>query len=177
MVTPRYSLRANPRIRALDEVLKLSKRDLDRMTNEVDKLFRRNEKRLFATQGSSGGARWRKLSKAYAKQKRKTHPGRKIMTRTGRLRRGLTLKGDSDHIARHRLGRIQIGVRSALPAYHGSVRGRKNPRLPKRDVLQSTPRQKREYLRSVSDYLVGVKLKRAARALRAGRAALRSGGA
>lgn len=113
----------------------------------------------------------------YAKAKRRKYGRKKIMQRTGELRRGLAQKG-ADHIARHSLttagAHIRIGVANRLAAYHGAVKGRRNPRLPKRNVMQMTTKQRRRYFRIVSDYLIKTKLARVRRALAAGSRAMRA---
>lgn len=175
MVGPRITARANPRIRSLAEVFELTIADMNRVTGQVDRQFVANEKRLFATEGSSGGKKWKPLSPKSAKAKRRRYPGRKIMQRTGQLRKGLTTKSHPDHVARHANNKIKIGVRNPVAAYHGAVRGLGNPRLPVRNVMQMTVKQRRMYYRTVSDYLVNVKLKRAQRALAAGAAFMKGG--
>lgn len=50
--------------------------------------FRRTTRAMFAGEGRVDDLdRWRPLSRAYAAQKARTHPGRGILVRTGRLRR------------------------------------------------------------------------------------------
>lgn len=174
MVGPHITATVNPRIDDIRKVVEMTRGDLSKMTTQMDILFRKNEKRLFNTEGSSGGRKWPKLSPRYKKQKRKKFPGRKIMVATGRLRKGLTVKSHPDHIARHTKDSIKIGVANVLPAYHGSVKGRKNPRLPKRDVFQMTPKQRRSYYRVLFDRYE-LKRKQFMLALRAGRAQMRRG--
>jgi len=179
MVGPRITARANPRIKSLEEVFQLNGRDMKTMATRVDMKFRENEKRLFKTEGRSGGRKWKRLNPAYAKAKRKAVGAKKIMQRTGRLRKGLTQKSHPDHLVRWSITSagafIRLGVSNPVAAWHGAVKGRQNPRLPKRDVFQVTAKQRRRYFRILSDYLVKTKLKRVRRALRAGRAAMRAG--
>lgn len=187
MVGPRITSAVNPRIKSLEQALRLTATDMQAMLTPVDTKFRTLERRLFATEGASGGARWRRLSPKYAKQKRRTHPGRKVMQKTGGLRRSLTQKG-ADHVARYTLSasraRLKVGTTNVLAAYHGPLIGRLTTgsglgptrgraRLPVRDVMQMTPQQRRLYYKIVKDYLVDVKLKRAMKALRIGRQEMR----
>ena len=171
MVGPRITAMANPRMKkSFKEAMEMTVRDMKRMTTQVDRRFRENEKRLFASEGRSGGRAWKRLSPAYAKAKRKAVGSRKIMQRTGTLRRGLTQKSHPDHIARFvgtKDGRIKVGVQNIVAAYHGAAKGRQNPRLPKRNVMQMTAKQRRRYFRIVSDYLVNIKWKRGFRFLKA----------
>ncbi len=167
MVGPRITAMANPNmIKSFDEAMKLTVADMKKMTAKVDTLFVRTEKRLFATEGASGGRPWKKLKKATRDAKRRAGLSKKIMQRTGELRRGLTVKGHPDHVAKWaNLGsdaRIEMGVQSILPVYHGAVRGQRNPRLPRRSVFQITAPQRRAYFQVVTDQLVS-KLRRGLR--------------
>ena len=96
----------------------------------------------------------------------------KIMQRTGKLRKGLTQKSHPDHVANFSITQagafIRIGVKNVIAAYHGAVKGQRNPRLPKRNVMQMTQNQRRRYYGIVGDYLIKTKLDRVRRALRAG---------
>ena len=165
MVGPRITARANPKITALSEVLELSVANMNTMTASVDKQFRVNEKRLFATEGGSGGQKWKPLKKATKDAKKRLGLSSRIMQRTGNLRKGLTQKNHPDHVARHANKQIKVGVQSPLPVYHGAVRSiPKNPRLPRRSVFQMTAPQRRGYYKIVSDYIINVKLRRILRA-------------
>ncbi len=179
MVGPRITARANPRIKEIGKLLDLDAGDMRAMTTKMDMLFRKNEKRLFATEGSSGGVKWKPLKKATLDAKKRKGLSSKIMQRTGRLRKGLTAKGHGDHIAKWSgLGskaRIKIGVQSILPVYHGAVRGRrKNPKLPRRSVFQMTIKQRRGYYQVLFNRF-DLKRKRFMRALAAGAATMRAG--
>lgn len=57
--------------------------------------------RAFDTEGAATGSRWARLSPAYATWKRRHFPGRKILERSGRLRRSL----------RWNTGRFSVGGR------------------------------------------------------------------
>jgi phage gpG-like protein len=72
----------------------------------------------FKTEGrASYGAPWHPLSPAYAAAKRKTHPGRKILVRSGSLRRSLTQQ-DSHRIVRLGSGVLELGTNHPLAAVH-----------------------------------------------------------
>ena len=89
----RFSVDVNPRIRDLRSLFDLGNDDMRVLRDRMDTRFRRLESRLFASEGKSGGPAWPALSPAYAKQKAKKFPGRKILARTGRLRKSLTTRG------------------------------------------------------------------------------------
>ncbi len=168
MVGPRITATANPAIHQIDDIIDLTVNDMKKLTAAVDSLFVKNEKRLFSTEGASGGLKWKPLKKATLDAKKRSRSARskikkrasgaplrpavslKIMQRTGELRKGLSTKGHPDHVAKWaNLGSnaiIGIGVRNILPVYHGAVRGRrKNPRLPRRSVFQMKPQQRKGY--------------------------------
>jgi len=179
MVGPRITARVNPAINQIDDILDLTVSDMKQLTALVDALFVKNEKRLFTTEGSSGGVKWKKLKKATRDAKKRAGLSQKIMQRTGELRKGLSVKGHPDHVAKwFGLGdkaRIQIGVRNILPVYHGAVRGRrKNPRLPRRSVFQMKPRQRKGY-HAILFKRFDLKRKQWQRAAQRGAASMRRG--
>ncbi len=156
----KFTSTVNPRIRTLPQLMKLDQRDMGTMLGIVDLEFTRNEKRLFSTEGTSGGRAWKPLSTAYARAKARAFPGRKIMQRTGKLRQGLTQQSHADHVKFTKLkprATITVGTDNQVAAFH----------IPARDTLQHTPRQERKYYALVSDYLVNVKLARVKRVLAA----------
>lgn len=55
--------------------------------------FENIEKKQFKSEGKSGSIKWAKLSKKYARKKKRLYPGKKILDRTGALNAALT---DSD---------------------------------------------------------------------------------
>ncbi len=176
MVGPTITAAVNPAMSELHKIVELNRDDMKKLTVSMDTLFVKNEKRLFATEGSSGGPKWKPLNKKYAKAKR-SKPGvsNKIMQASGRLRKGLSVKGDKDHVARAMgLTAIGLGVKNILPVYHGAVRGRrKNPKLPRRSVFQMKPKQRRGYYQILFKRL-DLKHKQWMRSIRAGRAAMRA---
>ncbi len=198
MVGPTITAAVNPAMSKLHKILELNRDDMKKMTVSMDTLFVKNEKRLFATEGSSGGVKWKKLKPETLKAKKRRATGvrkikrrgfsipltgtsLKIMQRTGRLRKGLSVKKDPDHVVRFSLvsrsAWIGIGVKSILPVYHGAVRGRrKNPKLPRRSVFQMKPQQRRGYYQVLFKRF-DLKRKQWMRSIRAGRAAMRRGAA
>lgn len=159
----RFHSEVNPRVKDMASLMKLTQRDMNDMATAVDIQFAKHEKRLFATEGSSGGAKWRPLSDSYAKAKARKFPGRKILQRVGRLRKGLSNVNDSDHVKTTRLkprATIEVGTRNIVGAYQHDMG---------RDPLQQTRRQERRLFEKVAEYLAEVKLDRLRRALAAWR--------
>lgn len=166
----RFNASVNPRIKDLTEVMKLDAKDMQRMLKTVDAAFRINMRQQFSTEGRSGGEAWPPLSPKYKAWKQKRFGRKKIMQRTGRLRRSLAFQG-ADHVRRAFTvprARLVMGTRVNYAAFHipGVL---KNRNLPDRDPLQHTDRQERVYRRMVSDYLINFKLKRVERAMNAAR--------
>ncbi len=160
----RFTSEVNPRVKTLPEMMKLDMRDMNVMAGWVDLEFTRAEKRLFASEGASGGPKWqvKDAAKLLREKVRRGFPGRKIMQRTGKLRRGLTQQGHADHVRESVLrprATIQVGTRNVVAAHHVSIR----------DTLQSTRQQDRKYTELIRDYLENVKLERVKRVLSAWR--------
>lgn len=158
--------RVNRRITALRDLAKLTVEDMRAMTGRVDQQFRTNERRLFSTEGDSGGPRWKKLTPKYKKRKERLVGRRKIMVFSGRTRKAATRAG-GEHVAEFsvRPAIIKVGVRgraAELGGYHRNTR----------DIIQMTRRQARGLHSKVREYLVGTKLKRIERALLAGARAM-----
>jgi len=144
----------NPRLKSLDEAVKLQFAEVKTIALDIDKRFRANERKLFATEGASGGSPWKPLSEKYRKRKKKKKPGRKIMAFSGATRKSLTTKG-SGHVLRYNAkprARIDVGTSHITPAYHleGPL---KNPNVPERDTLQTTDEQFAGYRDIISRYL------------------------
>lgn len=54
---------------------------------ELGKVHRRHMRKLFVSEGSSGGKAWAELDPDYARKKRQTYPGRKILVADGTMRK------------------------------------------------------------------------------------------
>ncbi len=163
----KITVSVNPRVQSLSDLATLSTQDMATLTTRMDSTFRAHETALFATEGASGGSKWADLSEDYAEQKKRKFPGRKILQRTGRMRRSLAAGGD-EHVATYALqpsATVTLGTEVETASYHT---GRlKSPRMPERDPLQHTPEQERKYLQIAADYIAKVKLPRLLRALQA----------
>ena len=168
------------RSKSVIKAITVQPRDMDRMLRKLDMIFRKYERRLFSTEGASGGRKWKALSPAYAKWKRRHARGRKIMVlgkREGKsLRKSLTMVG-GDHTARWTIsltGGIPtffLGTQDILAAWHinpavlGIVNDAYNPNMPHRDTLQMKPAQRNELLKVLSDYYTKVIMPRFHRAM------------
>lgn len=89
---------ASPRLKALEDVLKLDASIAADVTRIADSVFKTRERTKFASEGASDAAAWPALSPAYAKQKAKKYPGRKILVMTGALRDGVSTESPG-HVA------------------------------------------------------------------------------
>jgi hypothetical protein len=165
----RFTVSTPPRIRSVADAFALSKADMDTLVDAADVQFTRNEKRLFSTEGSSGGDKWPPLKRPRSPKK---YRRKKIMQRTGVLRKSLVNRNDPLHVAFGVLkprAAITLGTNDTKAAYHIDASPLKNPNLPQRDTLQQTERQENRYLKIYADYFREVKLPQIARLLQASR--------
>lgn len=163
---------ADLKAKRVSQITGLKQIDMNRMARDIDKLFRKNERRLFSTEGASGGEKWEALSPRYGAWKRRVARGRKILVlgrrsklfkgqkvSTGSIRESLTKAGHPDHIARGHLATskiaspfVEVGTRDDVAPYHinpsvvGLPNAKYNKNLPHRDPLQHTATQGSEYL-------------------------------
>lgn len=166
------SVEVNPRIKTAAQALQLNGADMRRMAHGVDMKFREQERKLFATEGASGGKRWAPLSRAYKKQKDRKYGKRKIMSRKGTLRKGLTQRSHPDHIllwGTKPSPFVVFGTQNRVGAYHIKPKGDvSNPfynrNLPDRDVMQRTNAQEKQLLGVVEQHMLD-KLRRFAKSL------------
>ena len=130
----------NPRVKELGEMLP-NKRDMESIVRDMDKTFRKQELRIFATEGGGGAGKWQPLSEQYSRRKKKLRPGRKILTWSGKLRNSLTRKSGSAHITNvFQSGftwRLQVGTRNPLAAYHEEG----GTHLPRRSFMDRSRKQ------------------------------------
>lgn len=153
-------------MKTLAQAYALQAADMRTLTTQLDTSFREYEARMFATEGASGGRRWPALSPRYRRRKSKLFPGRKIMQARGKGRKTLVNKGDPKHVRRWSLkprALITLGTDHRIFAFHTGAF--KNPRLPERNVMQLSQRQRNRYNEIVRDYYRTVKLPRVARIL------------
>jgi len=116
----------------------------------VGVVFRRQERRLFASEGASGGPPWRELDPDYARRKAVDWPGRKILAASGQLRQDLTSESSPDYIQevelRGREAHLRLGTGNPLARYHtvdGVRRRLDKPRRSGRRKPRRAPRSAR----------------------------------
>ncbi len=158
----RFISEVNPAVRKLPETMKLTDEDMGALLIRTDKIFAGLAFQQFKTEGAIGGKAWPALSSAYAKQKARTHPGKRIMHRTGALRKSLINRNDPGHIketTRRPKATITLGTKHFIAAFHipGFL---KNKKLPDRDVMQHTKHQEEKYYRAIAEYMATVKMPR-----------------
>lgn len=106
------------------------------------------EKRQFATQGAAASGGWAPLSPRYAAWKARHYPGKKILERTGALKRSLTqrplpiedLKPDS----------MVIGSDNEIGGYHQSG----TDRMPRRRPVELTESARRDWVKRIQRYVL-----------------------
>jgi len=75
------------------------------------------------------------LSPRYAAWKAKKYPGRKILERTGGLKRSITTKGGAGNVRRMTATTMELGTSDKSAQYHQSG----TARMPRRQVIDLTP--------------------------------------
>lgn len=158
----RHQVKANPRLKDLKEMFALQPAEMKVLVRTLDTEFVRQRKRQFATEGAAAGSKFPALSADYKKAKDRKFPGRKIMQRTGKMRRQFVTKNAPGHVAKwYNVGRGPVvvlggqGRDAQVAAYHIQKSGNplRNPNLPDRDVMDSSPRQDRKMSERVADFL------------------------
>jgi len=136
-----FRLKTKKRVKGLSEVLTLSMSAVKDVSDGVGVVFRKQQKTLFATEGSSGGIKWTRLSERYRRWKKKRFPRKKILTLSGKMKKGLTSKSDPKHVncafASKKGFIVIVGVQSKIAGYHeqGTLK------MPARRILQRTSAQ------------------------------------
>lgn len=181
------------RVMSLRESFRLTSPEAKDILRSLDSLFVREEKKLFSSEGSSGGSKWKALDPAYAKQKKRALGGalrqmrsenRSIGRMTGRRPRTPSLKSankilqftgemaDSfrklkhpDHVATFSLRpRILFKLGSRNELAQYHAEGR--PPMPRRDPLQMTGGTRSKYFK-LAQRGFEQKLRRVMRAMKA----------
>lgn len=119
--------------RALSDLLRASS-DWRPAWEGIEHIFYAAEKRLFESEGASGGERWKPLSAAYARWKRLRFPGRPILVRTGSLKRSLI--GRSSSFAIHEATEDSLTLGTSHPAARYHQRTRPAIQLTPSDVMR-----------------------------------------
>lgn len=117
---------------------------------EVADLFARELGKQFATEGGHASGQWRALSPKYAAWKARNYPGKKILERSGDLKRSLTRRPFGVEVIREHDMHIGTGVPYAR--FHQRGAGR----LPRRPPLALTEDAKRRMVKIVQQYMVSL---------------------
>ncbi len=167
----RFNVNINPAVPKLAELFALNTKDMVQLARHIDLEFSKQEKRLFTTEGGSGGPKWPALSDRYKKAKKRRCRFKKLMVCSGELRRSLTTTIDKGHTKSWSLKpnpQVTVGTKVKTALYHIPGNPLKNPKLPDRDVLQFNQVGADKYEKVVFDYFKNVKIARIIRGLKAG---------
>lgn len=107
------------------------------------------ERRLFDTQGVSGGVRWDELAPSTIKAKAARDLDLRVLRATNRLRNSLVLKRSPDHEEVIADDFLLFGSKLDYAGYHQRGRG-----VPTRKPLQYTETQKRRIVKTLQRYIV-----------------------
>ena len=108
---------------------------------------------VFATEGAfEGRNRWQELSPAYAKGKTKHYPGKKILDRTGRLKKSLTIKGSSDSVLEITPNSLKIGTKVPYSIYHQKG----TSRVPMRKIIELTDLQRKRWIQIIHKHMYDI---------------------
>lgn len=111
--------------------------------------FRGYERRLFDTQGASGGVRWDDLAESTCKAKAARDLDPRVLRATNRLRNSLVLKRSLDHEEEVTDSFLLFGSKLDYAGPHQKGRG-----VPMRKPLQYTEAQKRRIVKTLQRYIV-----------------------
>ena len=126
--------------------------DLRPVWNIIDRVLFDIEDKQFKSEGAAGsGGKWKKLSRGYAKQKEKTHPGMPILQRTGRLMKSLTGK-TGDTILIKDKDEFAFGTSVEYAGDHQRGKGI----LPQRAVIDFSESQKTELQKGIQRGLIDI---------------------
>lgn len=105
------------------------------------------EAQQFATEGIAAGG-WEPLSPRYAAWKARKYPGAPILTRTGKLRRSLTVRPFG--IERITPDSMTIGTDIPYATYHQHG----TARMPARPIVAMTEATRRDWVKRVQRYVI-----------------------
>ena len=116
------AVKVNPRLALLKQIVEPPESVRKVVLRALDTKYRSLMRRQFATQGAAGeSGLWAPLKEPYRTWKQKHYPGRKILVRTGAMRKAFVMKGSS-HIARdnwsNRRWSFILGAESDIARYH-----------------------------------------------------------
>lgn len=110
--------------------------------------FRGYERRLFDSEGVSGGRKWDELAASTVKAKAAADQDPRILRATGALRNSLVLKRDPEHEEVVADDFLLFGSKLDYAGYHQRGRG-----VPTRKPLQFTEAQKKRVLKTLQRYI------------------------
>lgn len=117
--------------------------------------FIQGQKAQFSSQGRAGSGGWAALSPRYAAWKSRRYPGRKILERTGKLKKSLTDKNAEGHVFVSSRTAMSIGTavrsRSGFPYPVAHQKGGRH--LPKRPPIELTARQKKTWPKIIQKFI------------------------
>lgn len=117
--------------------------DYSEPLKEANRYMRGQISRNFNSEGTHMGKKWAALDPDYASQKNKSHPGKQILEKTGKMKRSFKSEVSSS--------RVTISNAAPYFKFHQSKRPRK--KLPRRVMLDITVFQQAEIYRFFTKYL------------------------
>ncbi len=139
--------------RAFDDLGK-SVGDLREPFDKIGKDLRLNMRNQFKTEGSHRGTGWRKLAPGYAKRKRKTHPGKPILERTGKMRSALLNDKHPANLNTVRPLWAAFGIQSRELLQRATWHQLGTKRMPKRKIIALQETDRRKWGRFIQAYLL-----------------------
>ena len=109
---------------------------------KLDGILRKQAVRLFATEGRSGGKKWKALEPRYAKLKKRKYGRRKILVASGTLRKDVTQDTPAHFFRLVREGRkaiAEFGVTNPVAGYHVEGIKRKDGTIAIRNPQKKKP--------------------------------------
>ena len=108
---------------------------------------------VFSSEGAfEERSRWQDLSPAYARWKARHFPGRKILERTGRMKRSLTVKGGPDNVLEITPSTLSVGTVVPYAIHHQKG----TSIMPMRKVIELTSAQKLRWVHIMHNYMYDV---------------------
>lgn len=124
--------------------------DLTPVWKAIEREFHKIEREQFDSEGARGASgKWKPLKPKYQKIKARNYPGKRILERTGKLRRSLTGE-TADTVSNIRSDNAEFGT--SLPYALAHQRG--SGRLPKREVISFSDAQKRRMMKGIQRELL-----------------------
>jgi hypothetical protein len=110
----------------------------------VGQVHRKQERRVFATEGVAGDSPWAALSPVYAARKKLLYPSRKILVRRGEMKEKF-IKTGAGYVQRYRKPFLQFGAVSRVASFHRSG----TRFMPKREPVPKSKAQLVEMQRAI----------------------------